>query len=279
MTDIDGLGFEAEPDAFAGLIGAYVDGELTAERREAVARHLHGCAPCRRELRAQAAIRDRLAQEADPRATSALRNRVRAGLLETPLPTVASVVAAQQSRSRRVIAWTGWGVAAALAMLLLARAHPAKPTGGMAMSMGTLAPITLDSVPASVVDSVLANFRRVAVSDLPGVQALSSVVDRVPFGVPRLTAPHMRLIGAWTTIIEGETVAALAYRCHDRLVMQYVVSEQQFFRVARIRDAIARAGLYAAGRDGVHAVAWPGPDSGSLVVGAFSAADLAAMRS
>ena len=43
MTDIDGLGFEAEPDAFAGLIGAYLDGELTGERREAVARHLRGC--------------------------------------------------------------------------------------------------------------------------------------------------------------------------------------------------------------------------------------------
>ena len=279
MTDIDALGFESEPDAYAGLLGAFLDEELPEERREAVARHLHSCQPCRQELRAQTAIRDRLALETPPRATAALRDRVRAGLISTPATDPRPTAPVARRLVRPVVAWAGWGVAAALAALLLSRGRSAPAAAGMSMSMGPAAPIMVDSVPAAVVDSVLANFRRVAASDLPGAQALSSVVDRVPFGIPALTAPHMRLIGAWTTDIDGQLVAVLAYRCHDRLVVQYVVSEQQFFRVARIREAIARAGLYAAGRDGLHAVAWPGPDNGSLLVGAFSAADLAAMRS
>ncbi|MEO8635567.1 MAG: anti-sigma factor [Gemmatimonadales bacterium] len=279
MTDIDGLGFEAEPDAFAGLLGAYLDGELPEARREAVARHLRTCQSCRRALRAQTAIRDRLAVEMAPRATSALRDRVRTGLVPPTTTGTPTVVPLVRSRVQPIVAWAGWGVAAALALVLLSRTRAAPAAAGMSMSMGTGVPLVLDSVPVSVIDSALANFQRVAASDLPGAEALSKVVGRVPFGIPALAAPHMRLIGAWTTGLEGELVAVLAYRCHDRLVVQYVVSEQQFFRVARIRDAIARAGLYAAGRDGLHAVAWPGPDSGSLLIGAFSAADLAAMRS
>lgn len=279
MTDIDGSGFESEPDAYAALLGAYLDEELPEERREGVTRHLRNCQPCRRELRVQAAIRDRLTLEAPPHATAALRDKVRAGLVATTEIGTSTPALTATHRVTPIVAWAGWGVAAALAALLLSRTRSAPATTGMSMSMGPATPVMVDSVPAAVVDSVLANFREVAASDLPGAQALSSVVGRVPFGIPALTAPHMRLIGAWTTDIEGQPVAVLAYRCHDRLVVQYVVSEQQFFRVARIREAIARAGLYAAGRDGLHAVAWPGPDNGSLLVGAFSAADLAAMRS
>jgi len=275
---MDGLGFESEPDGFASLVGAYLDEELPEEEREAVARHLRNCAPCRRELRLQTAIRDRLVLEAPPRASATLRDRVRASLDSVPATATPAGAPPRRRSIRPIIAWAGWGLAAALAALLVSRSRSA-PAAGMSMSMGKTVPVLVDSVPTAVVDSVLANFRLVAASDLPGAQVLSSVVGRVPFGVPALTAPHMRFIGAWTTTIEGQPVAVLAYRCHDRLVVQYVVSEQQFFRVARIREAIARAGIYAAGRDGVHAVAWPGPDNGSLLVGAFSAADLAAMRS
>jgi anti-sigma factor RsiW len=279
MTDIDGLGFESAPDAYAELLGAYLDEELPEERRESVTRHLRSCASCRRELRVQTVLRDRLTLEAPPLATAGLRDRVRAALVSPPATGTPSATPVARNLLRVGVAWAGWGLAAALAALLLTRGRTGPAAVGMSMSMGPATPVLVDSVPAAVVDSVLANFREVAASDLPGAQALSSVVGRVPFGIPALTAPHMRLIGAWTTDIEGQPVAVLAYRCHDRLVVQYVISEQQFFRVARIREAIARAGLYAAGRDGLHAVAWPGPDNGSLLVGAFSAADLAAMRS
>jgi hypothetical protein len=61
-------------------------------------------------------------------------------------------------------------------------------------------------------------------------------------------------------------------------VVQYVVAEPVFFRPPRVRQAIATAGLYAAGEGKVHAVAWPGTDSGSFLVGEFTPAELAAMR-
>ena len=88
----------------------------------------------------------------------------------------------------------------------------------------------------------------------------------------------MRLIGAWTTTIDGVPAAVLAYRCHDRLVVQYVVPEHVFFRPPRVREAIATSGLYAAGEGKIHAVGWPGRDNGSFLVGEFTAAELAAMR-
>jgi hypothetical protein len=88
----------------------------------------------------------------------------------------------------------------------------------------------------------------------------------------------MRLIGAWTTTIDNVPAAVLAYRCHDRLVVQYVIPEHVFFNPPRVRQAIAASGLYAAGEGKIHAVGWPGIDNGSFLVGEFTAAELAAMR-
>ena len=79
-------------------------------------------------------------------------------------------------------------------------------------------------------------------------------------------------------MIGGEPAAALAYRCHDRLVVQYVIPEHVFFRPPRVREAIAASGVYAAGEGDVHTVAWPGTDNGSFLVGEFPASVLAAMR-
>jgi hypothetical protein len=88
----------------------------------------------------------------------------------------------------------------------------------------------------------------------------------------------MRLIGSWAMEFEGERAAVLAYRCHNRLVVQYVVSERAFFRQPRLRQAIASSGLYAAGFGKVNTIAWPDIDSGSFLVGEFTPAELAAMR-
>jgi anti-sigma factor RsiW len=146
------------------------------------------------------------------------------------------------------------------------------------MSMGRLAPVTVDSVPESIADAALHDFKRVTNAALPQGPELAAVASQVPFSVPALTAPHMRLIGAWTTTIDGVPTAALAYRCHDRLVVQYVVPEHVFFRPPRVRQAIAASGLYAAGEGKIHAVGWPGLDNGSFLVGEFTAPELAAMR-
>ena len=187
------------------------------------------------------------------------------------------------SRKRSVlrhplVAWGGWLAAASLAAVWALGPH--RPTGpGMGgMSMGSLAPVSVDSVPERIADAALQDFKRVASSSLPQGPELAAVESQVPFSVPALTAPHMRLIGAWTTTIDGLPAAALAYRCHDRLVVQYVVPEHGFFRPARVRQAVAASGLYAVGEGKIHAVGWPGRDNGSFLVGEFTAPELAAMR-
>jgi hypothetical protein len=129
-----------------------------------------------------------------------------------------------------------------------------------------------------IADAALRDFRQVAQAALPQGPQLAAVRARVPFSVPALKAPQMRLIGAWTTTIDNVPAAVLAYRCHDRLVVQYVIPEHVFFSPPRVRQAIAASGLYAAGEGKVHAVGWPGTDNGSFLVGEFTAAELAAMR-
>jgi hypothetical protein len=176
-----------------------------------------------------------------------------------------------------ILAWSGWLLAASLAALWVAGVW--RPVAqGMGMSMGSLKAVSVDSVPEPIADAALHDFRRVALAALPQGPELAAVRSQVPFSVPALKAPHMRLIGAWTTTIDDVPAAALAYRCHDRLVVQYVVPEHVFFRPPRVRHAIAASGLYAAGEGKVHAVGWPGTDNGSFLVGEFTAAELAAMR-
>ncbi|MEO8201754.1 MAG: hypothetical protein ABI679_14590, partial [Gemmatimonadota bacterium] len=121
-------------------------------------------------------------------------------------------------------------------------------------------------------------FHQMNQSDLPTSADVVGLKESLPFGVPALHSPHMRLISTWTTEVGGEPAAALAYRCHDRLVIQYVISEKQFFRHPQVRRAIAQQGLYAVSNGSITTIAWPGVDSGSFLVGEFSAAELAAMR-
>jgi hypothetical protein len=148
----------------------------------------------------------------------------------------------------------------------------------MSMAMGNVKVPPPDVVPEPLAGAALQDFQRLAGSTLPVGTALPSVQADVPFSVPYLRSAHMRLIASWATEFEGERAAVLAYRCHNRLVVQYVVSERAFFRQPRLRHAIASAGLYAAGFGKVNAIAWPDLDSGSFLVGEFTPAELAAMR-
>ena len=281
-----------QPDArhqtMVGFLGAYADEELAPDLRREVESHVTECNECRRELRLQLALRARLQAE-DPAPTpSAVIER-----LQAHLKTLGTGPGNHDSGGtiRRwlrgfsgltfgmhpLVSWGGWLIAAGLAGLWVLGAHrPA--TQGMGMSMGPLVPVAVDSIPEPIADAALQDFRRVASEDLPRGPRLAAVRAEVPFSVPALRSLHMRLIGSWTTEISGVQAAVLAYRCHDRLVVQYVIPEHVFFRPPRVRQAIAAAGLYAAGQGKVHAIAWPGTDNGSFLVGEFTAAELAAMR-
>lgn len=270
--------------AIVGFLGAYVDEEVPPDVRRDVESHAQQCDECRLELRTQLAVKTRLADEerADPPAVLLERLRLHVQALGStkpghPAPGSPQRPGAGRSRLLGVVSGSGWLVAASLASLWIWGPHRS-PSQGMGMSMGPLTPVALDSVPEPIATAALQDFRRVAASALPRGSHLALVQAEVPFSIPALHSAHMRLIGSWTAEISGEPAAVLAYRCHDRLVVQYVVAEPVFFRPPRVRRAIASSGLYAAGDGKIHAVAWPGTDSGSFLVGEFTAAELAAMR-
>lgn len=268
-----------------GLLGAYVDEEVAPEVRREVESHLQQCDECRRELRIQLALTSRLAAEGsdDPPAALVERLRRHVQALEDTDPerrgsgSRERTVSGAASRLLRLASWSGWLVAASLAALWI-WAPRQVPSRGMGMAMGAMAPVAIDSIPEPIATAALRDFRRLTASTLPPGPPLAAVRTELPFSVPALHSAHMRLIGSWTTAMNGEPAAVLAYRCHDRLVVQYVVAEPVFFRPPRVRRAIARSGLYAAADGAIHAIAWPGTDSGSFLVGEFTPAELAAMR-
>jgi anti-sigma factor RsiW len=272
-------------DHLVGLLGAYADDELPPEGRREVDAHLAECAQCVQELRVQTELKRRLRAEADALETSDALSRLRdhVGRLGHDAPEQLPLAVNRDATKGSVlqhpfVTGSGWLIAASLATLWAL--GPRRPAGqGMGgMSMGPLVPVSVDSVPEPIADAALHDFKRVARAALPQGPELEAVEAQVPFSVPALKAPHMRLIGAWTATIDSVPAAVLAYRCHDRLVLQYVVPEHVFFRPPRVRNAIAAAGLYAAGEGKIHAVGWPGRDNGSFLVGEFTAPELAAMR-
>jgi anti-sigma factor RsiW len=267
------------------LLGAYADDELPPEMRREVEAHLAECSRCVQELRMQTALRQRLRAEASAPEPSDALMRLEAyvahlgqGAREQRASAVPIGSGKRSVLRHPLAAWGGWMVAASLAAVWALGPRRPAASGMGGMSMGPLTPVAVDSIPESIADAALHDFKRVASEVLPQGPELTAVQSQVPFSVPALTAPHMRLIGAWATTIDGVPAAALAYRCHDRLVVQYVVAEHVFFRPPRVRQAIAASGLYAAGEGKLHAVGWPGRDNGSFLVGEFTAPELAAMR-
>ena len=270
-----------EHDAFAELLAGYLDEELTPEDRARVVLHLSDCLACRRALAAQTVIRTRLMRETGSAATAGLTAQILARVAQQQARDQVTQNTREPSTRRRQLAttWAGWLVAAALAGLWIWTGTTGK--GGSSSGMMTMGPakqVIVDSEPGAMSSAVISQFRTVDQSDLPGSLDLDQLMNEVPFHVPALRSPHMRLIASWETELYGEPVAAIAYRCHDRLVIQYVVSEKQFFRHPQVRRAIAEQGLYVASTGTVSTIAWPDLDSGSFLVGEFSASELAAMR-
>lgn len=130
----------------------------------------------------------------------------------------------------------------------------------------TLAPLaTVSTVP--LLRDVLADYRRVVAGDLPGrARDLDAVRSAVAFPIEPLGGSAVRLLAAWTTDLGGEPAVVLAYRWDDRILLQYVVSEERFFQHPALRQAVADGGLLAA-RDGAQGiVAWPTASAGTLLI-------------
>ena len=168
------------------------------------------------------------------------------------------------------------GVSVALVLALgvtAAVAFRARPTA----ALPALAPVAATSVP--LFGHVLDDYRRVMAGDLPGrARDLDAVRASVPFPVQPLPGSALRLLAAWSTDLDGEPAAVLAYRWQDRMVLQYLIAEPTFFRNPGLRTPIATQGLVAASSGAQGLLAWAEPTSGAILIGDVTPGELAALR-
>jgi anti-sigma factor RsiW len=277
---------QARHEVLIDLLGAYVDGELPSESASQLDAHLVGCARCRREVQLQLSLRAHLATVPVEPAHPALRGRILTALakarsddptvpmgiapIDGPAATTAGTVTLP-SLGRRV--WISVVVVLLLAVVggLAVWRTSDRRAGAVAIdSLGAPAP----SVPLFA--AVLVDYRSVAGADLPGpARDLAAVRAATGLAVEPIANPALHLLGAWTTTIDGEAAAVLAYRWGDRTIVQYIVPDQLFFRHPALRAAAA-AHHAVTGNDGpVGVVAWPVATAGAVLVGDGSAERLA----
>ena len=243
------------------LLAAYGDGELPSETTSQIDAHLVGCARCRRDLAMHQAVRRRLGVEPPLAAPPALRERIAAAVAANPIVI--------PSPARRA----PWATRRALALMLVALVMLAGGVWvGVARDERVDSPALgrLAAAPASVplIRGLLSDYRRVTASDLPGrARDLEAVRGAVPFPVEPLHASGLRLLAAWTTELEGEPAAVLAYRWDDRIVLQYLVPETRFFQHRDVRQAVSGGRLLVASDGAQGVVAWPTESAGALLVG------------
>ena len=254
---------ESRHEVLRELLGAYADGELPPETVAQIDAHLVGCGECRRALDVHDALRNRLVAERPAAPSPVLRARIASAIDAIPAPVVAPAPPQRaDTRSRLVwLAVAGWFTAFLLAAtLLVQRSESRAETGVRAVA----APV--GDVP--LLGGVVEDYVRVSRGVLPGrARDLSAVRAAVSFPIELLRAPELRLIAAWTTTVGGEPAAVLAYRLRDRLVVQYLVAEDAFFRHPAVRAAVADRHLLTA-VDGTRAlVAWPATATGTVLVG------------
>lgn len=266
---------EARHQVLATLLGAYADGELPPETASQIDAHLLGCVRCRREVDLHAVMRERLGRELQPVASAALRARIAARIEGLPpLPAVAGGAVPNR--------WWRLTSARVIAVVLL--------LGGVAMpgirglspgtpSVDSTALATVNAAGVPLLASILTDYRSVMSGDLPGrARDLDAVRAAVPFPVEPLHSPTLRLLAAWTTDLGGDPAAVLAYRWHDRIVLEYIVAEPVFFRHPGMRAPVAAGLLVAAESEGQSVLAWPSPESGVVFVADASVAALEALR-
>ena len=242
------------------LLGAYADGELPPETTSQLDAHLVGCARCRRDLAMHQAVRRRLGVEPPLAAPPALRERIAAAVAAAPV-AVAPPVAARYP----LVRWVG---ALSIGLAVMAAAAWMGVMGGDRVEAPALGQLAASPTSVPLIRGVLADYRRVTAGDLPGrARDLEVVRAAVPFPVVPLHASRLSLLAAWTTELEGEPAAVLAYRWDDRIVLQYLVEETRFFQHRDVRQAVTDGRLLITSDGGQGVVAWPAEAAGSLLVG------------
>ena len=252
---------EARHQILATLLGAYADGELPIETASQMDAHLLGCGRCRSELRVQHTIRDRLSHSTLPTATVALQERIRRSIAATPIvePAIELLPSSATARHRWKFALAGLVVIGALAAI------------GLSLRVRTLQldpPPLVASSSVPTLQRILVEYRRLSQGELPGrARDLGAVRSAVPFPVVPLANADAHLIAAWTTDLDGEPAAVLAYRWSNHVVMQFVVAEPTVFRAAELRAAFAEGRAVVAQDANQGLVAWPEANAGDVIIG------------
>jgi len=222
------------------------------------------------------AMRARLSREPTATASLALRERIRRQIALAPAP--AAELAPLRAQAPAWWATRGARIAAAMVVIFGIALFVYDGAGARAVvSPASLA--SIDAMRVPLFANILADYRRVTAGDLPGrARDLDAVRAAVPFPVDVLHDPSLRLLAAWSTDLDGEPAAVLAYRWHDRLVLEYLIAEPVFFRHPGLRAPVAAGRLVSASSGGQGMVAWAALESGAVLIGEVPPAELAALR-
>lgn len=265
---------EARHEVLATLLAPFVDGELPPETTAQIDAHLLGCTRCRREVMVHQSLSTRLARVTRPVISASLNDRLSAAIAAAPI-VVAPLTAASAPVSSASATSTAAGTrrrwiitVASLAVGITIAAALVFASRGRAPARAALQPSPLAAVaPIPLLDLVAADFRTASARDLPGrARDLETVRSAVPFSVDPLRHAELKLVAAWTTDLDGEVAAVLAYKWRETLVLQYVVSDAWLFRSLAIRAAFAQGRAIGTAAPGAGVLAWSSGQESTILV-------------
>lgn len=238
-------------DELAGLIDAYVDGELTASQCAAVAQHLPGCPACLRAVTAR----------------EALRSRIRAAGGYTPPAGLAQ----QVSRSMTDVTEARGGVAtSARHPWWLAGTHAAAATAGALALFLWLSPAVPQK--AALDDVLTAHLRGLAAEQFGPVASSQThtvrpwFAGKIDFAPPvaDLSPAGFPLIGGRVDYVAGRPAAALTYTRRLHRITLFILPA-----------AAASGGTALASQSGYQLVHWQDATFGYWAVSDLNRAELA----
>jgi len=255
-------------DQPAELIGAYLDGELSAPRSEAVARHLAECPDCAvlaAELRETSALVAGLGREPMPpglelRLQNTLRQAPEFRAAAKPLPTASGSMAAWRGmRGAR-----GAGIARRAAVLLFACALSSLSTWWFVSGHDNAAMLTQDLLSAHLRSLLQDSPIQVASSDTHTVKPWFAGKVEVSPEVRDLAAQGFPLLGGRLDSVGGSRVAVLVYARQRHLISVFAWTDAN---AAGLRTSLAARGGYnfqSRTRAGVNYVAVSDIDAAEL---------------
>ncbi|MBW7469829.1 anti-sigma factor family protein [Marinobacter sp. F4218] len=237
-------------------LAGYADGELDDHHTALVEAHLAGCEACRADVARQQVMSRRFQEVPTTRMPFDLQKRLDKALADAPEYSDPAPRTTSRFNLRQwltglyrpaVVGTGGWVVALVLAGVLLL------PDVGLRSH---------DHI--RMVSDALADYQKVAVTDLP---ALANTAD---ISAPAKLAGG-RLLATWHTTVGGEPAQAFAMRRGNSLVIQYRISEHVLFRNPDVRQAMATMGGYRTHEKQLEVLAVPMKEAGLLIVGPANA--------